>query len=99
MVNTTLINKILDETWLVNGQHIKVKETLGVVGAYPRWIGIGNLTANVTIEKDRDGKPVRNETRFLSTVINIGDSALENEMKVADGFPTDDLDENQVIIP
>lgn len=88
----------MEETWLVDGEHIKVKETLGVVGAFPRWIGIGNLTRNL-IELDKEGKVKKNETRFLSSMLNIGDSALENQLKVADGFPEDILDENQIIIP
>ena len=66
---------------------------------FPRWIGIGNLTRNVTIEKDVLGNATINETRFLSSILNIGDSALERELGVADGFPDDILDENEIMIP
>lgn len=69
-----------------------------MLGAFPRWIGIGNLTRNI-IERDKSGKITKNETRFLSSMMNIGDSALESDLKVADGFPTDVLDENQIILP
>ena len=99
MVNTTTINQMLNQKEEVNGETKTVKEILGVKGVFPRWIGIGNLTRNVTVEKDINGDTTKNETRFLSSILNIGDSALERELGVADGFPDDILDENEIMIP
>ena len=76
-----------------------MNEMLGVKGAFPRWIGIGNLSRNVSVEFDDMGDVTKNETRFLSSILNIGDSALENLLNVADGFPKNVLNENQIIIP
>lgn len=72
---------------------------MGVKGAFPRWISIGNLSRNVSVEFDDMGNVTKNETRFLSSILNIGDSALENMLNIADGFPKDVLDENDIIIP
>ena len=94
-----MVNEILDETWLQDGRHIKVKDTLQVVGAFPRWLGICNLTRDIPIEFYEDGDVAKNETRFLSTIFNIGDSKLEQELGVADGFPDEVLNENQIMIP
>lgn len=90
---------MLNQTQLINGENVTVKESLGVKGVFPRWIGIGNLTRNVSVEFDIYGNATKNETRFLSSILNIGDSALEKELNVADGFPDDVLDENEILIP
>ena len=98
LVNNTVINSILEQSWTVGGKQYKVKETLGVVGAFPRWIGIGNLTRNIS-HTGESGKKTKNETKFLSTMMIIGDSKLEVELNVADGFPKDVMDENEIMIP
>ena len=99
LVNTTAIKVMLNQTEEVNGESKPVKEILGVKGVFPRWIGIGNLTRDIPIEFDPLGMTTKTETRHLSSILNIGDSALEKELNVADGFPDDVLDENEIMIP
>ena len=40
-----------------------------------------------------------NETLYLNSFFQLGDSALENSLAVAQGFPNVSIDENQVIMP
>ena len=49
-------------------------------GAYPRWIGVVNLTRIV---------PETGELKSLVSLLNIGDQDRELKLGVADGFPQD----------
>jgi len=48
---------------------------LDILGVYPRWLGIGNLS-----------RQNENATLNLNTVFNLGDSDKENRLGVAEGF-------------
>jgi len=49
---------------------------------------------------DQNGnKTLDEETRFLSSILNIGDSELERDLNIAEGFPDDVLDENEIMLP
>ena len=61
-----------------------------VNGAYPRWIGVVNLTRIV---------PETGELKSLVSLLNIGDQDRELKLGVADGFPQDQLSENEIFIP
>ena len=85
LVNSTEIKHILESKWITQGgKEEKVKDTIGVKGVFPRWIFSANLS---------------HAGQDLSSIINIGDSKLEQELNVAEGFPHDILEENEMIIP
>lgn len=35
---------------MVNGTLVPIKEIVGVKGAFPRWLGIGNISRNISLE-------------------------------------------------
>jgi hypothetical protein len=86
-VNSTRINELLEETWIINNKNQKLKDTMNVNGAYPRWIISGNLTKNI----------LNQETRSIISTIHIGDSRYEVDLNVAIGFPKDVLKDDQII--
>ena len=65
-----------------------VKEAIGVAGGYPRWMLKTNISRAV------DGK-----LHSLGSVLQVGDSELENQLHVADGFPNDTLAEDEIMVP
>ena len=51
-VNCTEIEDMLNESWNVNGKDQRIKETIGIKGVFPRWLGFANLTRDMGLNKD-----------------------------------------------
>ena len=65
-----------------------VKEALGIDGIYPRWLGVGNLSSSSS-----------NETTSITSLLQIGDSWQEKQLKVAVGFPNIAMTSSEILIP
>jgi hypothetical protein len=62
---------------------------MGLKGVYPRWIVQKNISRNT-----QDGS-----VKSINSLVVVGDSKRENQLRVAKGFPKVDLQQNEVIIP
>ena len=89
-VNVTQLQQILDSHWEINGYSEKVKDTLQIENVYPRWLGFGNISY---------AQSETSETKHMNTIFNLGDSDLEVDMGVAQGFPNTTLSPYDIIIP
>ena len=59
----TLLDQILEDTWKEGDNYRKVKDVLGMKGAYPRWIGVANLTRTLP----------SGEVKSISSIMHVGD--------------------------
>lgn len=60
-----------------------VKDVIGVKGAYPRWVSLATAS---------------NQDKDFDTIVIVGDSKKENELKLAPGFPEVNLSGKEAII-
>jgi hypothetical protein len=68
----------------------KVKDVLQISNVYPRWLGFGDISYS----QGYGQKP-----KMINTLFNLGDSELEVEMGVAQGFPNHTLTPYDIMIP
>lgn len=90
LVNVTELQRIINTRWEVDGENEKIKDTLEISNIYPRWIGFANLSY-----APNDAS----ELKHINTIFNLGDSDLEIEMNVAQGFPNISLTPYDIIMP
>ena len=63
-VNCTEVELMLEESWNVQGKDQRIKETIGIKGVFPRWLGFANLTRDMGLNKDIQ----------INSIFQLGDS-------------------------
>lgn len=112
---TLIAGLIEEQGLWVDGHYKTVRDAIQVAGVYPRWMLKTTVSRVVWIDKkghslDPDSPAFgeaglgpedlkKQELRSIGSILNIGDSKKEVELKVADGFPNMTLADDEIMIP